>query len=535
MLLRFLTHVPGGLTQGEIGVAEITRADWFVIGGRWAEQAGQGALMHADKPCIQHVQACQTLALFWFARSETIRTNMHTGIAHRTCRLLQFGRINQHELENNSIDRHLKLGCFWACWLTKCASHQNARFQTNCWADVAGCPLPVDNAEDSSLGFTHYLDQGGSILEIGGTSRGLKLGFNATLVVTQGLWWEVQQFVPSLQQGNRSPSNWGSELLLLDQKLESLYDQMNASLRYDQSRAGTRNNPRYLGRLFSLNYLYHLCVSYLHSSLVPVLSCSMRTPNISRSMLRLAAEQALKHSTIMTNITEHFLTQRTAISKLWPIVGYGAYVCAAIQLRYFLALGILTEERLERTRVHLKLVGELKEYWKTLQPLHVDMEQQFSQAQTIILKQENGDVRNHNSDDEVVCLTNTLNVPLSPNYISTYVSDDSKGQLQDQDIPLEPAPVNPTGIPSPLETAPASEVQLPPARFQMADFSSAAEMPMVSNDSVGSEPAEGAFKASVSTEREDSIWWSQDPDSLGEVFSHGFCFLNELGFEMDTY
>lgn len=86
-------------------------------------------------------------------------------------------------------------------------------------------------------------------------------------------------------------------------------------------------------------------------------------------MLRLAAEQALKHSTIMTNMTEHFLTQRTAISKLWPIVGYGAYVCAAIQLRYFLALGILTEERLERTRVHLKIVDELRKYWKTLQPL----------------------------------------------------------------------------------------------------------------------------------------------------------------------
>lgn len=163
------------------------------------------------------------------------------------------------------------------------------------------------------------------------------------------------------------------------------------------------------------------------------------------------------------------------------------------------------------------------------------MEQQFSQAQTIASKRETGDVRNHNSDDEVVCLTNTLNAPLSPNYISTYVSDDSKGQLQDQDIPLEPAAVNPTDIPAPLETAPASEVQLTPARFQMQDFSSAPEVLMVSNDCVGSEPTEGAFKVSVSTEREDSIWWSQDPDSLGEVFSHGFCFLNELGFEMDTY
>ncbi|KAH7139964.1 hypothetical protein B0J13DRAFT_69292 [Dactylonectria estremocensis] len=528
----FLTHVPGGLAEGEIGVAEIARTDWSAVGQRWAEQASQGALMHADKPCMENVQACQTLALYWFARSETIRTNMHTGIAHRTCRLLQFGQTNQGWQANSTVDRQLRLGCFWACWLTKCASHENARFQTTCWADVAGCPLPLDNADDSALGFTHCVDKDGTILEIGDTSSGFKLGFNAALVVTQGLWWEVQQFVQSLQQGGCSPSHWAPKILLLDQKLESLYDRMDPSLQYDLSSPGTRNNPRHLGRLCSLNYLYHLCVSYLHSSLVPVLSCSMQTPKISRSMLRLAAEQALKHSTIMTNISQHFMTQKTAVSKLWPIVGYGAYVCAAIQLRYFLALRILTDERLERAKVHLKLVDELSNYWMTLKPLHANMEQQFSQAQAITSQGGHGPSENRSSDDEVVCLTNRLDAALSPDYISTYVSDDGNRELQDHGVP---APVNPVNTPPVLITAPNSEVQLTPARLQMADFSNDTEALAVGTHVGASRLAELASRASDAAVREDSIWWSQDPDSLGEVFSQGFCFLNELGFEMDTY
>ncbi|KAH7129129.1 hypothetical protein EDB81DRAFT_808764 [Dactylonectria macrodidyma] len=530
----FLTQVPGGLTEGEIGVSEIARADWSAIGQRWAEQASQGALMHADKPCMENVQACQTLALFWFARSETVRTNMHTGVAHRTCRLLQFGQTKKQWPTNSTIDQQLRLGCFWACWLTQCASQENAQFRTTCWADVAGCPLPLDNADDSALGFTHCLDKEGTILEIGNASSGLKLGFNASLVVTQGLWWEVQQFVQSLQQGGCGPSQWASKILLLDQKLESLYDRMDPSLRYDLSSPGTGNTPRHLGRQCSLNYLYHLCVAYLHSSFVPVLSCSMQTPKISRSVLRLAAEQALKHSTIMTNISQHFVAQRTAVSKLWPIVGYGAYVCAAIQLRYFLALRILTVERLERAKVHLKLVGELSDYWKTLKPLHANMKQQFSQAQTIISQSAHGPDGNRTSDDEVVCLTNRLDAALSPDYISTYVSDDGNRDLQSHGMQSTPTLVNPTATPA-LITAPNSEVQLSPARLQMADISNPTESLAISNDVAVSKGAGGVSGACDSAMREDSIWWSQDPDSLGEVFSQGFCFLNELGFEMDTY
>jgi hypothetical protein len=76
---RFLHSAPGGIHQGEIGIAEVSLADWQVIGQRWGEEASQQALMRADEPCLELVQACQVLALFWFAKARATRTNMHTG------------------------------------------------------------------------------------------------------------------------------------------------------------------------------------------------------------------------------------------------------------------------------------------------------------------------------------------------------------------------------------------------------------------------------------------------------------------------
>lgn len=138
---------------------------------------------------------------------------------------------------------------------------------------------------------------------------------------------------------------------------------------YELGRQSSRLSSAGQGRIFSLTYLYHLCVVYLHSSVVPVLSCTTQNLPISRAMIRLSAEQAWEHSVSLTTMTDQFIAGKAAISKSWAVVGYGAYVCAAIQLRRLLALGVLTHQRLQDTKVHLHLTGELSKYWMTLRPL----------------------------------------------------------------------------------------------------------------------------------------------------------------------
>lgn len=79
MTSSFLPPVAEGLISGEIDIGDVSQADWRAIGSRWAEKSSQQALMNADKPSLELIQACQILALYWFAKAETVRTNMHSG------------------------------------------------------------------------------------------------------------------------------------------------------------------------------------------------------------------------------------------------------------------------------------------------------------------------------------------------------------------------------------------------------------------------------------------------------------------------
>lgn len=277
--------------------------------------------------------------------------------------------------------------CFWACWLTKCASHENAKFQIDCWADVMGCLLPGDGVDGSPTVPTRCLGHNGLIQNLGPTQHTSSIGFNTALIIIQGLWyvylsrpstqvpsdkrhrWEIQQFVRAVQVNSGSPTERVSEYCSLSKRLEELPDKATEFTQYERGKETSRSGSADQAGAFSLTYLYRLCAVYLHSCMVPVLSCSRQAPFISRAMIRLAAEQAWEHSVSMSTMAEHLIARRAAISKSWAIVGYGAYVCAAIQLRRFLALGVLTHQRLQETKVHLHLTGELSKYWMTLQPI----------------------------------------------------------------------------------------------------------------------------------------------------------------------
>ncbi|KAH6884444.1 hypothetical protein B0T10DRAFT_579059 [Thelonectria olida] len=538
---RFLPPLSGGIISGEIDISHISQADWRTIGGYWAEQASQRALMNADKPTLELVQACQILALYWFAKGETIRTNMHTSIAYRASRLLHLHQMlgkNSDAYWSAGRDRGLR--CFWACWLTKCASQENANFQIDCWDDVIDCPLPDDDANGSLTIPTRCLGKHGLIQDVGPTLHNSPLGFNASLIIIQGLWWEVQRFVQAVHATSSSPTERAFEFCSLSKRLEELPDKMDEFAKYKVDREPPRSNSGDQGRVFSLTYLYHLCVVYLHSSMVPVLSCSSQTPPISRAMIRLAAEQAWEHSVFITTITEQFIARKASISKSWAVVGYGAYVCAAIQLRRYLALGILTHQRLKDTTVHLHLAGELRKYWMTLRPLHNDMERQFSQAEALISSQPVN--RRQETDEQRGQLTRLIVQPDSGS--SPELSSHLRPYAASDDIQKEQQPVQPnSNVPviaveardtSP-GTSPGSNVPQRPHDTPPAQTLGHAERPLVGWEP----PLEGLREECVPapnwTFREDGIWWSQDPESLGDVFGSGFFLHDDIDLRMDMH
>ncbi|KAF4211435.1 hypothetical protein CNMCM5878_002601 [Aspergillus fumigatiaffinis] len=536
----FLPSVAGGFISGEIDIGDISRADWRAIGSRWSEQASQQALMNADKPCLELIQACQILALYWFAKAETIRTNMHTAIAYRASRLLHLHQIfGKGSVTDWSADRDRGMRCFWACWLTKCASQANARFQVDCWADVIGCPLPDDGADGSPTVPRHCLDKHGLIQDIRPTQQNPDIGFHSALIIIQGHWWEVQRFAQTVYVNYGSPTERVSEYCSLSKRLEELSDKMAEFTQYEPGHEPSKSSTADQARTFSIIYLYHLCVVYLHSCMVPVLSCRRHPPTISRAMIRLAAEQAWKHSVCMTTIAEQFIARKASVSKSWPIVGYGAYVCAAIQLRRFLALGVLSYQRLQETKVHLHLTGELSKYWMTLRPLHQDMERQFSQAQSLISSRVNDaqEVDQHRHElTRLIYQPDSCSSPELSSHLRMYVAnEDIQGQNEQPEQQNFNAPVTVTDA---RGTSLASNVPLASDHTPLAQTlepTIASETQQANWELAMDGPRGNVSSQSNWTLREDCIWWNQDPSSLGDVFGSGFFLHNDMVFQEDTY
>ncbi|KIL92393.1 hypothetical protein FAVG1_04804 [Fusarium avenaceum] len=521
----FLHSVPGGILQGEIGIAEVSLADWQVIGQRWAEEASQQALMRADEPCLELVQACQVLALFWLTSS--------AAIAYRASRLLHFDRVHPGAtMLGLTAEEKLGSKCFWACWLTKCASLENSRFYIDCWASVEGRPLPADE-DDKAKGPHYCLDKAGTLISSGGNAE---LSFNSVLIVVQGLWWEVQQFVGLIHGHHGSQSEWASRYCSLDQRLQDLPSHL-ASCEQDFLTCDPMMTPTPdLARVLSLRSIYELCLVYLYSSVVPALSCRRETPRFSQPMLQQAAEQAYKHSLTITSMVKQYLSSKASTSKLWPIVGYSAYVCAAVQLRRCLAIDSLDQAWYERNETNLQIAVELGKYWMTLQPLHDDMERQFFHARRLMnvrpvalsrCATRSASDRAYSTDDHVID---------SPAELSTHIriyaasNDDipgagvQEGQSTADEVILTP----------PVSNAHAASI--PSSGFAGSLISTITDQSSASSDNAFKEGSGDRIPIGNSLELGgDPTWWNQGADILGEIFSYDFFLPGNISSSENIY
>jgi hypothetical protein len=180
--------------------------------------------------------------------------------------------------------------------------------------------------------------------------------------------WQIQRFVGRYQDGHsRDPSDRLQEFLKLDRRLETLSENLHTDFKYSgpSSFTSPKLDPY---TLFSLQCLYRLCACALHSSLVPLFSSTPSDPEISKKLVRMCAEEAVKHSMITLDMATAFLNTRPDKSRLSSMTGYAMFVSSAVKIRSLGAQGKL------RTHAgHLKaaitILRYLNEYWSPLRGL----------------------------------------------------------------------------------------------------------------------------------------------------------------------
>jgi hypothetical protein len=279
----------------------------------------------------------------------------------------------------------LRRRCLWSCWMTACISQDNASFRAESWSEVIGLAFPSDEAsfaagnpewnetfnEVGKVVLVHSLDMVTQTSIMGELVKLFSLWYVARTLLHSNAYcgrWEISRFVKRHQEGQSSDATDRLQAFLkLDRRLEIVYESLHSDLKYSgpSSFISPKLDP-YI--LFSIQCLYRVCACALHSSFVPLFSSTPSDSGISKKLIRMCAEEAVKHSMITLDMATAFLSIRPEKSRLSSMTGYAMFISSAIQVRSLSAQGKL------RTHAgHLKaaasILKQLKEYWYPLRDM----------------------------------------------------------------------------------------------------------------------------------------------------------------------
>ncbi|KAG0647553.1 hypothetical protein D0Z07_6611 [Hyphodiscus hymeniophilus] len=364
----------------EIGLSMLSAADWTKQGDEWAEAGCQRALMQADIPRIEIVQACQCLALYWWAVGERERTHIISHNAYMNARLL--GLHVQADDVEGSFEDEVRRRLFWACWMNQCIGQENASFKGEPWKDAVGLKFPSDeeswNAKRSSA--KEGFDGNGNIVNVDGSEIDPIPSEEGETVKLLGLWWEVQRFLSlPCEDTLHEASSKIAAIHELDHRLGKVLDNLHPHLQY--TNATTFASPKIdKYRLFSIHTLYRATCCALYSSIVPLFANTPINPHVSKKTVRLAAEESVKHAAVILDMATALMSSRPDISRLPSMVGFAMFVASTIQFKSLGAQRKLQTYGTGRFKAAIVVLDCLKEYWDSLQGLWTNLKTLFASA-----------------------------------------------------------------------------------------------------------------------------------------------------------
>ena len=157
-----------------------------------------------------------------------------------------------------------------------------------------------------------------------------------------------------------------SKLLALDRRLEVFNESLHQDFRYlgPATFISSRTDPY---RLFSLHCMYHFCLCTLHSSIVPVLSNTTSNPRISKKLVRMSAEETVRHSMFILDISTAFSNTSPEIVRLPSVVGFILFSSCTVYFKSLGAQGRLCNTDTTRWNGALTILKALKDYFLPLQ------------------------------------------------------------------------------------------------------------------------------------------------------------------------
>jgi hypothetical protein len=245
------------------------------------------------------------------------------------------------------------------------------------WKEVAMLPLPCSISSTLSgceLSFNQMMNGDWHSISIRSSTRDSQPSTTVRLLIKMiGVWAKVQL----LCKDHSSSAN--SKRLNSAQHLSglavSLFDDASvarASVPQDDK------TPEFQTLLLFHDAVYHQCQIVLQSMIVPLFSGISTDPNVDPETQRKAAETVTHHAELFERLLAPYLYGRKDVSRLPPLVGYGAFVVGIVILSTEITRRNQSvsespvnagkmECRLVAVEAILRLLDTLRVYWRALQ------------------------------------------------------------------------------------------------------------------------------------------------------------------------
>jgi hypothetical protein len=119
---------------------------------------------------------------------------------------------------------------------------------------------------------------------------------------------------------------------------------------------------------FFILSVYHLCMIFLHSSMVPALSLSTAGHTIPPAIIKISSKTATTHAQLFAKMTCSYLNTTPDMAKVPSFVGYCAFVAGMVLSAVMSFTGLEKGQGVRRDgAICALLLWEIKVYWPTLQ------------------------------------------------------------------------------------------------------------------------------------------------------------------------
>lgn len=290
--------------------------------------------------------------------------------------MLGFDRKFANE-NDGSVESELKRRCFWACWTSTCIVMEPEPYIESAWKEAAMLPLPCSISSTSSgceVSFNQMMNGDWHSISVRSSTRDSHPSTPAGMLIKMiGVWAKVQLLCKDHFSSAVSKNlNSTSHLSGLAASLFVDASAVRASVRQDDKA------PEDQILLLFHDAVYHQCQMVLHSMIVPLFSGIPTDPNIDPETQRKAAETVTHHADLFERLLAPYLYERKDVSRLPPLVGYGAFIVGMVALSTHISRRnrplseppvntSKTDCRLVAIEAILRLLDTLRVYWRALQ------------------------------------------------------------------------------------------------------------------------------------------------------------------------